>query len=93
MTNSYIIERVVDDTVTAVLKLERDGTISWLRPTYSGYQFATHFREKHRAEKVLQKANKINTIGTLRVQMDMGTYTAGSKATIAPLPKREPHHR
>lgn len=95
MMKTYIIERVIGETVVAVLKVEKDRSFSWLRPTYDGYNFATKFRERTVAERTLAKAAVSNKVGSLRIAPDYGIYTQGTKATVQPLPakRREPHHR
>lgn len=86
---NYLIEIVSKTgTVEAVGSQERDKTVSWTKPTPSGYQYCTKFKNKVRAERVANRvAIEYNTRHqsscVAKVVPEFGGFVSGAKSTVA----------
>lgn len=89
----YIIELVKDSVIIGVGIKERDGTVSWTKPTESGYNFCTKFKDKNQAQKYATKIkqkfqNMFNQYIDVFVVVEYGGITQGTKK-IVPSPLKD----
>lgn len=70
-----------------VVKLERDGRVSWSIPTPAAYEYATKFKVKSRAKKIASLAANALLVqgkdfGSVQVSPYFGGIVTGTKSSV-----------